>query len=283
MASFQVHPYDGVGSEIHGVDIAKGISDDEFTEIQNIFVEHGLIFFRDQNISEEQHIEFAERWGEINVNRFFTAHEKFPKIAMVAKEPHHQKNIGEIWHTDHSYDLEPALGSILVARELPPVGGDTWFTSMYKAYAGLSDGLKQTLAGMRAVHSAHHAFGSGSRDHLENDDIGDRLGNQKVADALENSSHPVIITHPLSGKKVLYVNPTFTIHFEGWTQEESAPLLQYLYRFAVTESFVTKFKWQPGSIAFWDNRATWHSAQNDYQGHRRVMHRITLEGCALQG
>ena len=199
---------------------------------------------------------------------------------MVTKEEHQEQNIGGGWHTDHSYDQEPALGSILVAKELPESGGDTWFTSMYKAYDSLSDGLKETLERMRAVHSAHYAFGTKSRD-KQSGGTGGRIGNADAADALENPVHPVVITHPMSGRKALYVNRAFTLHFENWSEEDSVPLLEYLYDIAIRDEFVTKFQWRPGSVAFWDNRATWHYAQNDYQGQRREMHRITLEGCAL--
>ena len=171
------------------------------------------------------------------------------------------------------------MGSILVARELPNSGGDTWFVSMYNALDGLSDGLLKTLKGLNAVHSARHVFGSETEYQKG---TGDRLGNSDTADELVDPIHPVIIKHPLSGKDTLYVNPAFTRHFEGWTIEESAPLLAYLYENSVREEKICKFSWRPGSIAFWDNRATWHFAQNDYQGQRREMHRITLDGCALE-
>ena len=269
----------GVGAEITGVDIRE-LSENEFEGVKTAFTENGLIFFRDQNLSETDHIAFARRWGEININRFFTANDKYPEIAMVTKEENQEQNIGGGWHTDHSYDQEPALGSILVAKELPESGGDTWFTSMYKAYESLSDGLKHTLSSMRAVHSARHAFGSQSGYNRSESTQG-RIGNSDVADAMDEPVHPVIIEHPLSGKKALYVNGAFTRHFEGWSVEDSQPLLDYLYSVAAKDEFVTKFQWRPGSVAFWDNRATWHFAQNDYQGHRREMHRITIEGCAL--
>jgi taurine dioxygenase len=197
---------------------------------------------------------------------------------MVSKEPDQTVNIGGDWHTDHSYDLEPALGSILVARELPATGGDTLFVSMYRAYDSLSAGLKETLEGLNAVHSARHVFGTGGTDNVTSNG---RIGNAEAADVLEDPIHPVVIKHPLSGRKALYVNPGFTVRFEGWSVEDSQPLLDYLYQHASQDNFVTRFKWAPGSIAFWDNRATWHFALNDYQGQHRVMHRITIEGCAL--
>jgi taurine dioxygenase len=271
---------EGVGVEISDIDISK-LGEADFAVVQMAFSEHGVVFFRDQEITEAQHIEFAQRWGNININRFFEANSQFPQIAIVRKEADQQVNIGGSWHTDHSYDVEPALGSILVARELPAKGGDTWFTSMYKAYDALSPGLQATLAGLKAVHSAQHVFGSKGA-HIQAADTRDRIGNTDAADALQEPAHPVVITHPLSGKKALYVNPGFTRHFEGWTAEESAPLLNYLYEVAQNKAFLTRFKWRPGSIAFWDNRATWHMAQNDYQGHRRIMHRITIAGTPLK-
>ncbi len=269
----------GVGAEITGVDI-RHLSDNEYEGIQSAFSDTGLVFFRDQSLTEEDHIAFAKRWGEININRFFKANDQYPEIAMVTKEENQEQNIGGGWHTDHSYDQEPALGSILVAKELPDSGGDTWFASMYKAYDGLSDGLKKTLEGMQAVHSAHHAFGTKS-EYNRSEATSGRIGNAGMADTLKNPLHPVVITHPMSGKKALYVNGAFTLHFENWSEEDSAPLLEYLYSVATRDEFVTKFQWRKGSVAFWDNRSTWHYAQNDYQGQRREMHRITIEGCAL--
>jgi taurine dioxygenase len=269
----------GVGAEITGVDVSN-LTDNEFKGISSAFSENGLVFFRDQKLSEEDHIIFARRFGEININRFFKANDQYPEIAMVTKEASQEENIGGGWHTDHSYDQEPALGSILVARALPTSGGDTWFTSMYSAYESLSDGLKKTLEGLRAVHSARHVFGSDA-GYNSADTVEGRIGNSKEADSLADPIHPVVIKHPLSGKKALYVNAAFTRHFEGWSIEESQPLLNYLYGVAIKDEFVTKFEWRPGSIAFWDNRATWHYALNDYHGQRREMHRITLEGCAL--
>jgi len=272
----------GVGAEITGVDLANSSAVLDSDEIRAVFSEHGLVFFRDQQLSEENHIKFAQTFGAININRFFASNKQYPEIAMVTKEPDQVANIGGGWHTDHSYDHEPALGSILVARELPEKGGDTLFTSMYKAFETLSPGLKRTLEGLSAVHSARHVFGSESG--YGKDEAGaakDRIGNSEIADEMEDPIHPVVIRHPLSGRKALYVNPTFTLRFEGWTAKESAPLLDFLYQHAIDDRFVTRFKWQPGSIAFWDNRATWHFAQNDYQGERRVMHRITVEGCPL--
>jgi taurine dioxygenase len=169
------------------------------------------------------------------------------------------------------------LGSILLAREVPPRGGDTLFACMAQAYEALSDGLKKTLEGMRAVHSSRHVFGA-KANYLQSD-IRGRLGNTEAA--TQDAVHPVVVRHPESGRKVLYVNSSFTVRFEGWTAQESAPLLKFLYEHAARPEFTTRFVWREGSIAFWDNRATWHYALNDYQGERRLMHRITVEGVPL--
>jgi len=280
MSRIMVNPQPGAGAEITGVDL-NHLSDSQFEEIQSVFAEYGLIFFRDQQLSETEHVAFARRWGDININRFFAAHNEYPEIALVTKEVGQSENIGGEWHTDHSYDHEPALGSILLARELPPAGGDTWFVSMYDAFERLSDGMKSTLRSLRAVHSAKHVFGAKGGYEESADEFGKRIGNAPATDEMVNPVHPVVIRHPLSGKEALYVNSAFTLHFEGWTPEESAVLLNFLYQTAVQEDRICCFQWRPGSIAFWDNRATWHNAQNDYQGFRREMHRITIDGCTL--
>jgi taurine dioxygenase len=268
-----------VGAEIGGVDIAAGINDEQFSEIRQAFSDYGVIFLRDQAITPDQHIEFARRWGEINVNRFFQPVETHPLIAEVRKEAHQKHSIGSTWHTDHSYDQIPAMGSILYAREVPILGGDTLFSSMYAAYEELSEGMKKMLLGLRAEHSSRHVFGESAFDDQVRDDIGGRF--QNAAAATQHSVHPVIICHPLSGRPALYVNADFTVKFEGWTKDESQPLLNYLYQHARQNEFTCRFQWQKGSMAIWDNRATHHCAMNDYHGELRLMHRITIEGEAL--
>jgi taurine dioxygenase len=277
--SIEVRPVGGVGAEILGVDLAGDLSNSEFAVIRSAFTEHAVIFFRDQAISEEQHIAFARRWAPININRFFSAHPRFPEIALVSKETNQRDNIGGGWHTDQSYDEIPALGSILVARELPAKGGNTLFASMYAAYDALSEGFQRMLSTLNAVHSVRRVFGENAEAVYAKRDVrGDRIGNTEAAEAMADVVHPVVITHPLSGKKALYVNPAFTARFEGWTAEESQPLLMQIYAHCMRAEFVHEFVWRPGSIAFWDNRASWHFAKNDYHGQRREMHRITLEG-----
>ena len=272
--SIEVEPLTtAVGAEIRGIDLAAPLGEAELGLIRRTLADRGVVFFRDQAMTPSQQIAFAARFAPININRFFAQAEGYPEIAEVRKEPGQVKNIGGGWHTDHSYDQIPAMGSVLLARELPPNGGDTLFASMYAAHDALSPGLQATLAGLRAVHSSRHVFGPGRKEA----DGRYRNPDQAVQDAV----HPVVITHPESGRKALYVNPGFTLRFEGWTDEESRPLLDFLYRHAARPEFQCRFRWREGSLAFWDNRATWHYAANDYQGERRLLHRITLEGTAL--
>ncbi|NJN51939.1 MAG: TauD/TfdA family dioxygenase, partial [Gammaproteobacteria bacterium] len=185
-------------------------------------------------------------------------------------------NIGGGWHTDHSYDVVPAMCSILHALEVPDYGGDTLFAGMGAAYDALSDGFKEMLASLKAVHSSRHVFGAAG---LAKRGSGDRIGNPEAA--TQDAVHPVVIRHPETGRRLLYVNPGFTRSIEGWNQKESDQLLEFLYRHAMSPEFQTRWHWQKGSLAMWDNRATWHYALNDYQGERRHMHRITVEGVPL--
>lgn len=268
-----------VGAEIDGVDLSRPLDAATRRLIAEALANHGVVFFHDQDLTPAQHIAFAEQFGAINVNRFFRAVEGYPQIAEVRKESDQKAAIGSQWHTDHSYDQIPAKGSVLYAREVPPVGGDTLFASMYAAYDALSPAFKAVLEPLRAVHSSRHVFGAASRTHTESDLKG-RILNPELA--TQDAVHPVVITHPESGCKALYVNPNFTLGIEGWSEAESAALLGFLYAHARQPEFACRFQWQAGSIAFWDNRATWHLALNDYHGHRRLMHRITIEGSALQ-
>ena len=277
-STINVKPLSGnIGAEIDGVNLKK-ISKEQFKEIKIAFGKYGVIFFRNQNLSPEEEIVFAELWGEININRFFTNLKGYPKIAVVSKEPDQKKNIGGAWHTDHTYDLEPAMGSILFAHQVPKNGGDTLFSSMYAAYETLSDGLKDTLKNMYGRHSSRHVFGK-SRAKRNDDTVGRIINSNK---ANQDAIHPVVITHPQTGKKALFVNPTFTLGFDGWSDDESKSLLNYLYSHATKPEFTCRFKWEEGSVAFWDNRSTWHLAVNDYHGERRLMHRITINGTRLK-
>jgi len=278
-SSVRVTPYSSaLGAVISGADLARPLSDADFAIIRQAFLDHGVIFFRDQRLTPEQHLAFARRFAPIDINRFFKAVDGYPEIAEVRKEAEQTTNIGGGWHTDHSYDQIPAMGSVLLAREVPPSGGDTLFASMSKVYEALSPGLKSTLDRLRAVHSSRHVFGD-KGGYAKTNDLGARIGN--AAAAVQDAIHPVVIRHPETGRKTLYVNSAFTLRFEGWTAQESEPLLRYLYQFAARPEFSCRWQWQEGSLAFWDNRATWHYALNDYHGHRRLMHRITVQGSPI--
>ncbi len=275
--TLDVRPVSGaLGAEIHGVDLARETDPAIWQALRSAIAEHGVIFFRDQALTPEQHIAMAERFAPININRFFAHADGYPQIAEVRKEPEQTSNIGAGWHTDHSYDLAPAFGSILLAREVPAQGGDTQFADLALAFDRLSEGLKTTLKSLRAVHSSRHVFGKAA---ARPDDLSSRIGNSDAA--TQDAVHPVVIRHPESGREVLYVNPGFTLRIEGWTAAESKPLLDYLYEHAKRPEFTCRFRWANGSIAFWDNRRTWHQAINDYHGARRLLHRITLEGVPI--
>jgi taurine dioxygenase len=278
--SLKITPLPGCGAEISGADLARPLSNEDFAAIRAAYAEHGVIFFRDQEISEEEHIAFARRWAPIDVNRFLSAHPRYPEIAVLKKEPDQAENIGGAWHTDHSYDQIPAMGSVLVARELPPAGGNTLFSSMYAAYDALTPAMKEELASLKAIHSAKHIFGKGA---FYSQERGDRISNSDAADALQDSLHPVIITHPLSGKKAIFVNIAYTTQIIGWTPERTREFVAEMFVHCTQPQFVYEFEWKPGSVAFWDNRSTWHYAKNDYHGHRREMHRITVRGEPLAG
>ena len=270
----RIEPADGVGAYVSNIDLCRTTPAHDTHVLKNALGEYGVLFFHGQQITPEQHIAFAESFGKININRFFPTVDNHPQIAQVKKEPTQSRNIGATWHTDHSYDEIPAMGSILVSRTTPKRGGDTVFSNMFLAYEHLSDGLKATLQQLKAIHSSRHVFGSGVAG-VERFDNADA--------ATQDAAHPMVISHPISGKKALYINPEFTIGIEGWASNESKPLLEMLYRHAVRPEFTHRFKWQQGSVAFWDNRATWHCALNDYPTETRLMHRITVEGEPLVG
>jgi taurine dioxygenase len=263
-----------VGAFIDGIDLARPLAPEDRTAIGAALAEHGVIFFRDQTLTEDQHIAFAENFGPININRFFKAVDGHPRIAEVRKEPEQKSNIGGGWHTDHSYDTAPALGSVLYARIVPEIGGDTIFVNMAAVFESLSPALQKILHGLNARHSSRHVFGRN-----QDPDRAGRIGNPELA--TQDAIHPMVIRHPDSGRHVLYVNPGFTTGIEGFTPGESKALLDYLYAQATRPEFQYRFQWRKGSLAFWDNRATWHMALNDYHGHRRLMHRITVEGVPL--
>ncbi len=271
----QVSPFENCGAVVSGLQLAS-ITDNELAKLRTLFAEHGLLFFRDQVLPPEEHLRFARRFGDIVVNKFFKTTPEHPEIAEVRKEKTQQTNIGGGWHTDHSYDDEPALGSILVARTLPTTGGNTRFADLAAAYDALPKDLKKRIEGLCAVHSNKHLYGENGLYRIT--DLAEQLGGM---DRVGDATHPVVIRHPQSGRKVLYVNPGHTIQFQDWEFADSRELLDELYAHVTQPQFTCSFNWQPGSVTFWDNRCTWHMADNDYQGQQRLMHRITLAGTAL--
>lgn len=261
------------GVEIRDVALTQA-QGDSLEAIKQAVYENGVALFRDQHdFTPEAHIAFARRWGGIDLNNYFPLTEGHPEIAVVRKRADQVTNIGGGWHTDHSYDQIPAMGSVLVARTLPPSGGDTLWAHMGAAYDALSDDLKKEIEGLEAYHSADHIY---EKDGLyAQTDMAADLRGQSLR---TGATHPVVIRHPHTGRRLLYVNSAFTLNFVGRTRAESLPLLQQLYDAATAADNICRVAWEPGSVAIWDNRTTWHLAMNDYQGHAREMHRITLTG-----
>ena len=257
-----------LGAEILGVDL-KSLRDDGIKRIRAAWLEHLVIFFRDQDLSPEQFMAFARRIGEPVEYPFVKGIPGFPEIIEVKKLEHEKVNFGGIWHTDTAYLETPPMASMLLAREVPPQGGDTLFANMYLAYDALSEGLKKVLGTLTGVNASSKADVTRTRE--------DRTGGEDKRQEYV-AEHPVVRTHPETGRKALYVNLGHTVRFKDMTEEESAPLLAYLYQHQTRPEFTCRFSWRPGSIALWDNRCTQHNPVNDYHGYRRLMHRITLKG-----
>ena len=269
----QVEPLSGaVGAEIGGVDIGGSLVDAVIAEIRQAFLAHGAIFFRDQSLSPERYLRFARTMGEPTEYPFVKGLEGYPEITEVVKEKDERINFGGVWHSDTTYLERPPMGTILYAREIPPVGGDTIFASMIAAYEALSPGMRCLLDGLMAVNSADKGDAAATRADLR------RQRPKDEGDTVTTSEHPIVRTHPETGRKALYVNPGHTLRIKGLSDAESAPILEYLYRHQKRPEFSCRFRWRVGSLAFWDNRAVQHYPLNDYHGHRRAMQRITLAG-----
>lgn len=259
-----------LGAELHGVSLKK-LSSGEVEAVRRAWLEHLVIFFRDQDLSPEEFMAFARRIGKPIEYPFVKGIAGFPEIIEVKKLEHEKINFGGVWHSDTAYLEVPPMASMLLAREIPPAGGDTLFANMYLAYESLSAGMKQMLDGLAAVNGSAKANVTRTREDRIKADGGD-TGKEFVAE------HPVVRTHPETGRKALYVNAAHTVRLRGMTEEESAPLLNFLFRHQIRPEFTCRFSWRPGSIALWDNRCAQHNPVNDYHGYRRVMHRITLAG-----
>ena len=268
-----------VGAQIRGVDLGEPLTEYAYKKIRKALCEWGVLFFRDQKLTPDQHLNFGKRFGELHVSKTIGKVPGHPLVAEVRKEPNQKRNIGGNWHTDHSFAEIPPLGSILVARELPDTGGDTLFANMSSAYENLSKGMKITLQGLSAVHAKKKALQS---TNLSTDRRVSKKELEQMGDAVEEQYvHPVVAKHPETGRKILYLNPTYSLRFDGWTEQESKPLLQFLFEQACSPENTCRFHWNEGSVVFWDNRTVWHYAINDYHGKRRVLHRVSVEGSKI--
>ncbi len=272
-STIDVRPITGsIGAEISGVNLAEELSSAAIADIRQALLDHLVIFLRDQDITPAQQLAFVSRFGEPDIYPFVKGLEDYPQITPILKLPDETINFGGVWHSDTVYQPTPPMATILYAKELPPTGGDTLFANQYQAYESLSAPLRKILDGLTAVNSA----AKGSAAHTRSSRIAD-AGTGLAAEVME-AEHPVIRTHPETGRKALYVNTGHTVCFKGMTETESAPILNFLYQHQIKPEFCCRFAWAPGSLAFWDNRCAQHYPVNDYHGHTRLLHRITLKG-----
>lgn len=265
-----------LGAELRGVDLSARLPERTLDEIHQALLDHQVIVFREQDLSPRRQVEIASRFGEPAIYPFLKGLDEAPQVHELLKTETDRINFGGSWHSDTAYKERPDLGTLLYALEVPEAGGDTLFANMYAAYDALSDGMKEMLDGRYAIYNSEKGYG------------GNRAGRMKgiagLKDAVEaevatfESEHPVVRTHPETGRKGLYVSHTHTLRFRNMTEAESAPLLNYLADFAVRPEFTCRLHWAPRTLAIWDNRCTQHFAVNDYQGKRRRMHRVTIEG-----
>jgi taurine dioxygenase len=272
---FELRPITAhIGAEVHGVDLERAADDEELMlELRDALAEHLVLFFRDQhNVTPEGQARFARWFGPFEHHAFATPLDGHPDV-VVLDQTTPQKDGANSWHSDSSFMEHPALGSVLRAVQLPPLGGDTCWASMYLAYDALSEPMKRMLDGLVAYHDIlvplEKAIAGG---HSVSADL------DTIRKQWPPMAHPVVRTHPWTGRKLLYVNNNFTTRIDGLTKEENAAVLPYLLAHIQRPDFQVRFRWQPGSVAFWDNRCTQHYAVPDYTGHRRVMHRVTLTG-----
>jgi taurine dioxygenase len=264
-----------LGAEIQGVDLAQPLSNSEFDQIHRTFLESGILLFRRQKITREQHIAFSRRFGELDRHDSLPRdrHLDYPELLLVTNvpqdngKPSDSKYTGQQWHSDMSFTPVPSLGSLLRGIAIPPVGGDTMFTNMYRAYDELSDGMKKMIADLHGIHT-------GSRKVLDTNS--DREKEQKKLNP--PIAQPVVRVHPETGRKALYIGEKVS-RFDGMTVEESSPLIDYLVKHATRPQFVYRHQWQTDDIILWDNRCTMHIALGDYQeGETRHLERTTVKG-----
>ena len=258
-----------MGAEIRGANL-RDIDDETFADIHKILLDHGMIFFRDQDITPTQQLIFAKRWGEPHFHPYMPGLPDHPEIIEIVKNPEDTHTFGGQWHTDQMFTPTPAMGTMLYAKEVPVAGGDTLFGNLYLAYDALSDGMKAAIANLRTFNLYDKKKGRSSV----------MKGKLKEPEKpAEPAIHPLVRPHGETDKPVLYIcYDRITRHIVDWTPEESRPLLDYLRAHATRPEFTCRLRWEPGTLAFWDNRCVQHMALNDYHGSRRVMHRITIRG-----
>ena len=254
------------GAEIRGVDLSQPLDERTFKEIHAALIDNGVIFFRDQHLTPVQQKAFGRLFGELHLHPAAPKEvPEHPEILVIHADENSKHVAGENWHSDVSCDLEPPMGSILYMHELPPVGGDTLFASMYAAYDALSEPMKRMLEPLTAMHEGEHVYRG-------------RYGVNDTGRVFPKAEHPIVRTHPVSGRKALYVNGGFTTRIVQLKRAESDALLQFLYRHVETPEFHCRFRWAVNSVAFWDNRCMQHHAMWDYYPQRRHGHRVTIKG-----
>lgn len=269
----KVKPIAGaIGADIENVNVAKLLKPEVVKEIRQTFLEYLVICIRNQQLEPRSQLEFAKLFGTPMVYPFVEGLSDFPEITPVIKEKSDKINFGGLWHSDTSYENIPPLGTMLYARELPPYGGDTEFSNMYLAYETLSSGMRRTLDDLTAVNISGKTRVQNTRAPMRS------AGATSNSEDSFRAEHPVVRTHPETGRKSLYVNLEHTSHFKGMSIEESAPILQYLFEHQTKPEFTCRVNWKVGTLTFWDNRCTQHNPLNDYHGFRREMHRVTLKG-----
>lgn len=268
-----VHPIAGtMGAEIRGADLAN-LSDEVFAEVKAAWLEHQVVLFRDQDITPEQQIAFAHRFGDIHHHPFMKGMDDYPDILEIVKEPSDTYTFGSAWHTDQMFNPKPAMATMLYAKETPSAGGDTMFANMYAAYDALSDGMKTMLADVKTWCVGSKQSNRASR-YAANAAMAGKV--RDPGDLQTESAHPLIRTHPETGRKALYIG-SHVQSLDGFTEAESAPLLKYLKAHSIRPEFTCRVNWKPGTLTLWDNRCVQHYAVPDYNERRR-MHRITICG-----
>lgn len=254
-----------IGAEIGNIDLRQ-VSGDEIADIRAALLEHKVVFFRDQSLTQAEHIAFARQFGELEIHPATPKSQSNPEVLHIAHGPE-SKGKENFWHSDVTWREKPSLGSILKAVEVPAVGGDTLFANMVMAYELLPDDVKELIAGRVAVHDIARVFAGRLNKSAE-----------ELRERYPPMEHPIVRTHPETGESVLYVNTAFTSHIKDMEECDSARLLRKLYRTAANPEIQCRFRWQPGSLAFWDNRASQHFASSDYFPQVRKMERVTIAG-----